>query len=205
MHNKKLTNRLIIFAVINLNLFFNNIGKINIILMNEIVLYMQLVVICVLLNIATLYNNSVFKDIDISLLCLVIIIILIGLVGFFNIENIIMFLFGMIFFLAGLEIGLKQKGIGLIFLVSHGGSGFGVMMAALVGYFISSPLFTDLSLKAYIYLGIMAIVGIVALGIVLLSNLSDSFKKNKYILHIVLLFFLILFIMAGMMPYILGG
>lgn len=149
--------------------------------------------------------SQAFKDIDMSLFLLVVIIIFIGLVGFFQIKNIIMYLFGLVFFLTGLEIGLKQKGIGLIFLVSHGGTGFGVMLASLVGNYIASPLFTDLSLKVYVYLGIMFIVGIMALGIILLSNLSDSFKQQKYVFHVVLLFFLVIFLMAGMMPHILGG
>lgn len=148
-------------------------------------------------------KKHILDDIDKDLLLTVILVVLIGLMGLFQIDSIPLYLFGLAFFIAGLFIGLKNKGFGLIFLASHGLTGLGLMIGSLLHKVVSSPLFTDLSFKLYIYFGIMIIIGIIALIIVILSNLSDSMKKLKYIPNVVLFLFLLVFIMAGIMSYIM--
>ncbi len=142
-------------------------------------------------------------DIDRNLLTTVILIILIGLVGLFHITSFPMYLFGVVFFIAGLLIGLNNKGFGLIFLVSHGGTGFSIMMGSLLEDVFQNPILTDGDSFVYFYFGTMILITIIAVGIAVLRNISDSLRENPLFVHLPLLLFLIVCLLAGIMPYIL--
>ena len=148
--------------------------------------------------------KEIVSDIDFNLFIDVVLIILIGIVGLFHLSSFPIYIFGVVFFVAGLFIGMNQKGFGLLFLVTHGGVGFYIMMSSLLENVFKSPKLTDPSYMIYFYFGIMIILGIVAIGMVFLRNLSDKMKSYHRTTHIILFLFLLICILAGLFPYIIG-
>ena len=127
-------------------------------------------------------------DIDRNLLTTVILIILIGLVGLFHITSFPMYLFGVVFFIAGLLIGLNNKGF---------------MMGSVLEDVFQNPILTDGDSFVYLFVGTMFLITIIAVGIAVLRNISDSLRENPLFVHLPLLLFLIVCLLAGIMPYIL--
>lgn len=127
--------------------------------------------------------KNILDDIDKDLFLTVTFCILIALFGLLSpsLEPIMVYIFGEIFFLAGLFVGLFQKGFGLIFLFSHGMTGLGIMTGAFLSQVIESGLMTENPNNVYIYIGIVITIYIIALFFTILVNLSDNLKKVKYI------------------------
>ena len=65
------------------------------------------------------------------------------LVGLISKELIPMYYFGLVFFIAGLCVGLFQQGFGLVFLFSHGGTGLGLMLVPRVMSVFDKPYMSD--------------------------------------------------------------
>ena len=161
-------------------------------------------------------NNNNKLGLDINLAIIVFICFLMILCLFFtsSLENALMYLFGIVFFLVGLFIGLKIPVFGLIFLFSHGGMGLFVLISSLLGTFDNSslsidflfnnPIYTDGGMPNTIKVYLIIILGIfvVALIYTLLHNLSSKLKENKIHIIIILLLYLILFILVGLFPRI---
>lgn len=123
----------------------------------------------------------------------------------FHPENFLMYLFGFVFFIAGFAVAILAddvKGAGLIFYFSHGGTGFGVMVGALLMNRINTTIFTDLNLNLKIYLGI--IIGLISIGVLggIVYNLSDDLKLNKYNKVILLAVLSVAIVMIGFLPYV---
>ena len=136
----------------------------------------------------------------------VILCALLGLVNAFN-SNIDMdisrYYFGILFFLAGLFVGLSFKSFGLIFLFTHGGTGLGLMLI---------PIIKDLELKVYltdnptfllIYLRIIIIVIILAIILTVLYNLNDRLKDNIKIYSLIFILYLLAITMVVFLPKLL--
>ena len=136
-----------------------------------------------------------------------IILIVILLIGLFNIKNNIdaipMYYGGIIFFVAGYLIGFYLKGFGLIFLLSHGGTGFAIMMGSLLSTVFSNPIMSDNPIKIVIYLILIGIIIFLATILVIAHNLSDYLKTKEYFLCIPMLLYAISLFMAGLLPYIM--
>lgn len=128
--------------------------------------------------------------------------VVIALLGFFHFSNIVLYLCGFVFFIAGLLIGLNVNKFGIIFLFSHGMTGLFMMEGALLGDIVNSPIFSDSPTNIYIYLGVNIIIFLISLICSILYNLSDNLKKYKYLKCIILLFYLLGFLMTGLFPYI---
>lgn len=102
-------------------------------------------------NVLTKDSNVTSKkilDVDIVWIyrvAFVIIVLAIGLVDIINNSFDGTYYFGASFFLAGLFIGLSTKGVGLIFLLSHGGTGLGIMLVPTILNILKSPLMSDLA------------------------------------------------------------
>ena len=139
------------------------------------------------------------NDINVDTLYLCILIMFIALVGFSNIEGIGIYLFGVIFFIAGHFVGLTQKGFGLIFLFSHSVTGLVVMEGSLLFKMFQSPLMEDNPINIYIVLGIIIFILFLATILVILYNLSDNLKKKEHIIILPLTIYFIAFVLSGIL------
>lgn len=139
--------------------------------------------------------------------------ILIALCGLLvqNIGMILMYIFGLVFFFAGLFVGSYVIGFGLIFLFSHGGSGLFIMISSLLSneFFdfediSNNPVFTDggipNDLKQYL-IGIIAVFAI-AIIYTIAHNLSSKLKEDNKHIIIILSLYLIGILLVGLAPRI---
>ena len=150
-------------------------------------------------------RGNILSDIDLELLSIVIVVIIIALLSLFNpvIDNIVLYIFGLAFFLAGFFIGATQKGFGLVFLCSHGMTGLCIMVASFLSPVLSSPLMTENPDKIFSYLGIAITVFLVAIIVTVLINLSDNLKKKRFIKTIALLCYMVGFFLIAILPRII--
>lgn len=133
----------------------------------------------------------------------VIIVLAIGLVDILNNSFDGTYYFGAIFYLAGLFIGLNIKGVGLIFLLSHGGIGIGIMLVPTIINILKSPLMSDLANNNIMSILVIAFIAIVlAILMTVFYNLSDQFKNKNYSLPVILLLYMIGIVIIKIIPII---
>ena len=112
---------------------------------------------------------------------LIIILLLLGLFSIStNSESMIMYYFGMVFFLAGFFIGTSQESkMVIIFLFSHGGTGIALMLGSLLYPIFDSPLLSDMPTKLIIVL--IIIFGLVLIAFILetIFNIAERFDTRK--------------------------
>lgn len=155
-------------------------------------------------------NSSVgpkkILDIDIVWIyrvAFVIIVLAIGLVDILNNSFDGTYYFGAAFYLAGLFIGLNIKGVGLIFLLSHGGIGIGIMLVPTIINIFKSPLMSDLANNNIMSILVIAFIAIVvAILMTVFYNLSDQFKNKNYSLPVIFLLFTIGIVIIKIIPII---
>lgn len=147
-------------------------------------------------------KKGFLSDVSYDILLFCILSIIIACIGFFHLSNIGLYIFGLVFFIVGLLIGLNTKIFGIIFLFSHGVTGLFIMEGALLGDIVNSPIFSDSPTNIYFYFGVNIIIFFISLICSILYNLSDNLKKYKYLKCIILLFYLLGFLMTGLFPYI---
>ena len=150
----------------------------------------------------SLEKKSLLSDISYDILIFCFLSIIIACIGFLHLSNIWVYIFGLIFFIAGLLIGLNTKIFGIIFLFSHGMTGLFIMEGALLGDIVNSPIFSDSPTNIYIYLGVIIVIFFISLICSILHNLSDNLKRYKYLKCIILFLYLLGFLMTGLFPYI---
>ncbi len=127
----------------------------------------------------------------------------IAAIGLFNIKSIGMYIFGLIFFLAGFNIGLFVPGAGIIFLFSHGMTGLGMMCAGLVGDAINSPLMQDNPQNLYIYLGVCILIGLFATLSTIKFNLGIITNGKKPSLFMIVWAYIIMFLLVALFPKVM--
>ncbi len=127
----------------------------------------------------------------------------IAAIGLFNIKSIGMYIFGLIFFLAGFNIGLFVPGAGIIFLFSHGMTGLGMMCAGLVGDAINSPLMQDNPQNLYIYLGVCILIGLFATLSTIKYNLGIITNGKKPSLFMIVWAYIIMFLLVALFPKVM--
>lgn len=133
----------------------------------------------------------------------VIIVLAIGLVDILNNSFDGTYYFGAAFYLAGLFIGLNIKGVGLIFLLSHGGTGIGIMLVPTIINILKSPLMSDLANNNIMSILVIAFIAIVvAILMTVFYNLSDQFKNKNYSLPVILLLYMIGIVIIKIIPII---
>lgn len=133
----------------------------------------------------------------------VIIVLAIGLVDILNNSFDGTYYFGAAFYLAGLFIGLNIKGVGLIFLLSHGGIGIGIMLVPTIINIFKSPLMSDLANNNIMSILVIAFIAIVvAILMTVFYNLSDQFKNKNYSLPVILLLFMVGIVIIKIIPII---
>ena len=139
-------------------------------------------------------DNPKMKIFYVILMCFVIV-----LLGLSNLENFPMYFFGSIFFFAGLFVGLFVPVFGLIFLFSHGLTGFSLMISAL-NENLSSPIYSDASGYAYVILIVlMVIFALLGFIFTILHNTKIN-KDNKYRLLLPFIFFFISLFIGALFP-----
>ena len=136
----------------------------------------------------------------------VILCALLGLVNAFN-SNIDMdisrYYFGILFFLAGLFVGLSFKSFGLIFLFTHGGTGLGLMLIPIIKNLELKMYLTDNPTFLLIYLRIIIIAIILAIILTVLYNLNDRLKDNIKIYSLIFILYLLAITMVVILPKLL--
>ena len=143
------------------------------------------------------FKNNHFEQFFASIL-----IFLIALIGLFNFFEYGWYFFSFCFFLAGYYCGLKVKGIGVVFLFTHGLIGIGAMIYILIGSVFENPTMQDNATNVYIYIGIAVIFILISFFEVVIYNLSDKLNEKKFMLYIPLITILIALIMMGILPQI---
>lgn len=151
-------------------------------------------------------NSSKFlgdKSVQMYIAAFVIIILAIGLLGIRNNSFDGAYYFGSIFYITGLLVGLNAKGVGLIALLTHGGTGFGLMIGPTIRNIIESPVMSDLANNNIISLLVIAFIAIVvAIIMTIFYNLSEKFKSKKYSLPVILLLYMIGIVIIKVIPVI---
>ena len=108
-----------------------------------------------------------------------ILLLFIALIGLIDIKNYSIYFFGFVFFTSGICIGLFVKGFGLIFLFSHGITGFYIIMASTLGALISSPIMSDPPFYIYPCLAVIVLIFLIAIILTIIFNLKDELRENK--------------------------
>lgn len=141
-------------------------------------MFVTFVILCALLGLVNAFNSNI--DMDISL-----------------------YYFGILFFLAGLFVGLSFKSFGLIFLFTHGGTGLGLMLIPIIKNLELKMYLTDNPTFLLIYLRIIIIAIILAIILTVLYNLNDRLKDNIKIYSLIFILYLIAITMVVFLPKLL--
>ena len=163
-------------------------------------------------------ETGTILGIDIVTLLVVFLCIIIGLCVLLvpDMNTSPMYLFGCLFFFAGLAVGFSVPGFGLIFLFTHGGTGLAVMICSLLGSFDSNdsiiekifnnPALTDGGMQnnMYMYLYLIGALFVTALVYTILYNLSPKLKENKIHIVVILAIFFVGILLVGLLPRIFG-
>ena len=118
------------------------------------------------------------------------------------VDNLGLLFFGMVFFIAGIQIGFgkETRGFGLIFVFSHGGTGLGCIIASLLINRFDFNKISDLSANLRLYILITIGILIIAIIAMVIYNLSDTLSIRKYNKVIILLLFAAVIFLVGMLP-----
>lgn len=119
-----------------------------------------------------------------------------------NIENISLFIFGIVFFIAGFNVatGKDTKGFGLIFLFSHGMTGYGIMIGSLIGGRINEAILSDIGGNTNFYLLLTISVILIAVIGTIIYNLNDAWKNEMRYKLIILLLYAVGIGLVGYLP-----
>ncbi len=118
------------------------------------------------------------------------------------VDNLGLLFFGMVFFIAGIQIGFgkETRGFGLIFVFSHGGTGLGCIITSLLINRFDFNKISDLSANLRLYILITIGILIIAIIAMVIYNLSDILSWRKYNKVIILLLFAAVIFLVGMLP-----
>ena len=156
--------------------------------------------------------NKIFKNkkIDYEDYIIFIICILIFCLGFLVKSEFYAYLFGLIFFFTGIFAGLKERGIGLVFLVSHGLTGLMFMIMHLFDVnsikYISNKneLFLisnfEVPTNTKIYLLLICVTFLIAIIYTVIYNLNKKINNDKNHIIRILVFYLAGLILCYLFP-----
>ncbi|MBR1385591.1 MAG: hypothetical protein IJ568_02035 [Bacilli bacterium] len=157
-------------------------------------------------------SNNFNFEFDIKFKTIVVICVLIAMVSLIPANGITVpiYLFGFVFFLAGLFVGLYVPFFGIIFLFSHGGTGLFLMLSSLLGSstenmsigidFANNPVFSDggipSNIKLYFYF--IIVIFVVAFIYTIIHNVSKKMKSDKKHVIIILTLYLIAILLVAL-------
>lgn len=151
-------------------------------------------------------KENIFKKIDIDIFIMVSAFLIMALLGLFVVNkpevDVEMYYGGLIFFVAGVLIGLFVQYFGIIFLFSHGLTGLGIMVNSLCKDVFNSSLMSDNPRNLYIYLGIVFLILLSGFVTTILYNVSRKFKEIQHFKTLPILLFLVGLIGLVIFPYI---
>ncbi len=133
-------------------------------------------------------KHPILGDINIDVAIPIVISLGIVLVGLINIETFFIYIFGVVFFLAGYFVSFYNEGVGLIFLFSHGITGLCVMVGSMISKIGLSGL-TDSTFSVRIFMGVALMLFIAGTVMSILCNLSKNFREMVKNLPLVIYFF----------------
>jgi hypothetical protein len=113
-------------------------------------------------------------------------------------------LFGLVFYLAGLMIGIFVPYAGLIFLCSHGGIGFVFICQDVFEIIKTNPAMSDLSHSARNHLYSIIFVYAAAILLTILHSVVPKVREVKYIKAIISFLYLAGLVLIRLVPYKLG-
>ena len=144
--------------------------------------------------------KNIAKEVQCDIFLLIVVAILIVLVGFLNISSFGLYLAGVVFFFAGMTIGLFVDVFGLIFMFSHGICGLCLMTGSLIYGILENPILTDGPLHPSIIICGVIVIGlfIAATLLGIIHNLSSTAKNNKYLKVIILFLYFLGFLITGL-------
>ena len=91
-----------------------------------------------------------------------VLLVIIGLIGLkYDVKNLPAYYFGLVFFIAGLCVGLFVRGLGILFLFTHGAGGLSFMFEGQINYILSNPIVSDLGFNVYMLIGIAVILAVI--------------------------------------------
>lgn len=131
-------------------------------------------------------------------------VLLLGLVSVTNFQGqSFVYYFACLFFFAGVFIGLSVPGFGLIFLLSHGATGFGLITVPVVLQILESPIMSEtIGNSIYFLLYTALFTAIVAAISTILYNLSFNFRNKKYSLPMIFILYVITIAIIQFIPVI---
>ena len=115
------------------------------------------------------------------------------------------FMFGIIFYLAGLMVGIFVPVFGLIFLCSHGGIGFYFMTQEVFEIIHTNPVMGDLSTPMRSYLYTIIFVYAAAILLTILHSCIPGMREKKYIKTIISVLYLTGLLLFKLIPYKIGA
>ena len=123
--------------------------------------------------------SELFRGIAWDYLIICFLGLIIAGVGFLS-NDIALYFFGFIFFLAGFFIGINEKALGLIFLFSHGIVGLTIIEASILKTAWGNPVLTDGGELFFLSLGFILLLFLIATVITIIHNISDAAKEIKW-------------------------
>lgn len=151
---------------------------------------------------STIINKK--EEQTLTIIIAIVLAFITAIMGFFNIEGLPSYLGGLIFFIAGLAIGLFIPGFGIIFLFSHGMTGLSLMGYSLLAPVLENPIMNDSPDKILIYIGIIISIVIAGIFITILYSLSEKFRNKRFSIFIPILLFMIAIFLCAIAPKIIN-
>ena len=131
-----------------------------------------------------------------------VLLVIIGLIGLkYDAKNLPVYYFGLVFFIAGLCVGLFVRG-GILFLFTHGAGGLSFMLEGQINYILSNPIVSDLGFNVYVLIGIAVILAVIGFILTIIYNICSHLKDNRYYLYVLLGCFLISISIIQLVPLI---
>ena len=152
-------------------------------------------------------KDGILSGVDpvwLSRVLFVLAVLLLGLVGIANFQGqSFVYYFACLFFFAGVFIGLNVPGFGLIFLLSHGATGFALITIPVVIEVLKSHIMSETAGNSIYFLLYTALfTAIVAAISTVLYNLSSNFRDKKYSLPMVFILYVITITIIQFIPVI---
>ncbi len=130
-----------------------------------------------------------------------VLLVIIGLIGLkYDVKNLPAYYFGLVFFIAGLCIGLFVRGMGIPFLFTHGAAGLSFMLVGQINYILNNPIVSDLGFNVYVLIGIAVILAVIGFILTIIYNICSHLKDNRYYLYVLLGCFLISISIIQLVP-----
>ncbi len=131
----------------------------------------------------------------------VIISVLMVPLGFLSFQD--TYFFGLIFFIAGVMVGIFVPYFGLIFLFSHGLTGLSLMLGENVKEIYNSPLVSDgANVQMYMYVAFGLFIA--GFATVILKNFIKPLKEFPYIKTVIMLLLFMGVLLIKAFPYVVN-